>query len=177
MKTFLCFSVSLIGLLASVLCAAAVDDHAARVTTSRSLRVACVRDTSEDGSWYIMQQAFTTSLSDCLAGRDMTAMPVSILPANASRAAEDLISGECDAVLVLGEQLPSDLRNAKFTSLRAVSQIGTPVRYFHFVLSNSDPAMQATLAAAFEKATSAASFQDTIGRASVVHVVASNLSR
>jgi hypothetical protein len=174
MKTILCVSVSLIGLLASVVTAAAVDENATRVSTSRSLRVACVRDASEDAPWYIMQQAFATSMSASLAGRDMAAMPVKILPSDASRAANDLISGECDAVLVLGEYLPSDLRDDKFSSFRAVSQVGTPVRVFHFVLRNSDPAMQATLSAAFEKATSSAVFQDTIGRASAMHVVASN---
>ena len=83
MKTLLCLSVSLIGLLASAVNAAAVDENATRVTTSRSLRVACVRDTSEDAPWYILQQAFTTSMSACLAGKDMTAMPVRILPSNA----------------------------------------------------------------------------------------------
>jgi len=177
MKTFLCLSASLIGLLASVVSAAAVDDNATRVTTSRALRVACVRDTSEEAPWYILQQAFATSMSACLAGKDMTAMPIKLLPSNAWRAADDLDNGECDAVLVISEQLPSDFKSDKFTSLRAVSQIGTPVRVFHFVLRNSDPVMQAALASAFEKATASASFQDTIGRASAVHAVASNLSR
>ena len=165
------------GLLASAVTAAAVDENAARVSTSRSLRVACVRDSSEDAPWYVMQEAFATSLSACLAGRDMAAMPVKILPSSASRASEDLASGECDAVLVMGEYLPSDLRDNKFAVFRAVSQIGTPVRVFHFLLRSSDPAMQAALATAFEKATSSASFQDTIGRASAIHVVANNLSR
>jgi len=177
MKTFLSLSVALIGLLASVVSAAAVDENAVRITTSRSLRVACVREASEDGSWYIMQQAFSTSMSACLADRKMAAMPITIEPANAWRAADSLLNGGCDAVLVLGETLPADLRSEKFTSLRAVSQIGTPVRVFHFILRNNDPTMRDSLAAAFEKATSAASFQDTIGRASSVHVVASNLGR
>jgi len=177
MKTFLCISFPLIGLLASVVTAAAVDESATRVTTSRSLQVACVRDVSDDAPWYVLQQAFSTSMSACLAGKDMTAMPVRILPTDAWRAAVSLTKGEYDAVLVIGEDLPSALRNDNFTALRAVSQIGTPVRVFHFVLRNADPAMEATLAAAFEKATSSASFQDTIGRASAVHVVASNFSR
>jgi len=177
MKTFLCLGFPLIGLLASVVTAAAVDESVARVTTSRSLQVACVRDVSDDAPWYILQQAFSTSMSACLASEDMIAMPVRILPTDAWDAADSLLKGDCDAVLVIGESLPSALRNDNFTTLRAVSQIGTPVRVFHFVLRNSDPSMQATLAAAFEKATSSASFQDTIGRASAVHIVASNFSR
>ena len=174
MKTFLRVSLPLIGLLASVATASAFDANATRVTASRSLRVDCVRDTNENTPWYVMQQAFATSMSACLAGKDMNAMPVRILSADASRAAADLIDGECDAVLVIGEYLPSALRSSRFSSVRAVSQVGTPVRVFHFVLRNTDPAMQATLSVAFEKATSSASFQDTIGRASAVHVIASN---
>jgi hypothetical protein len=177
MKTFLSVSLALIGLLASVATAGAVDGNTTRVTTSRSLRVTCVRDSSEDAPWYIMQQAFATSMSACLAGKNMTAMPVKILSADASRAADDLINGECDAILVMGEYLPSALRGGNFSSTRAVSRVGSPVRVFHFVLLNDDPVMQTTLSAAFEKATSSASFQDTIGRASAVHVVASNSLR
>ena len=177
MKTILCVSVSLMGLFASAVTAAAVDENAARVSTSRSLRVACVRDTSEDSPWYVMQQAFATSLSACLAGKGATSMPVKMVPASASHASDDLANNECDAVLFIGDSLPSALRDERFVSLRAVSQIGTPVRVFHFVLRNNDPAMRATLASAFERATSSAIFQDTVGRASAMHIVASNSSR
>jgi len=99
MKTILCLSVSLIGLFASVATASAVDESAARVTTSRSLRVACVRDTSEDAPWYVLQQAFSTSLSANLPGQGNVSMPVKMVPYNATRAAVDLINGECDAAV------------------------------------------------------------------------------
>jgi hypothetical protein len=177
MKTIFCVGFSLMGLFASAATAVAVDDTATHVSTSRSLCVSCVRDNSEDSPWYVMQQAFATSLSACLAGKDMRAMPIKMSPSSASRAAEALANNECDAVLYIGDTLPSILRDDRFVSLRAVSQIGTPVRIFHFVLNNADPAMRATLASAFEKATSSASFQDTIGRASAMHIVASNDGR
>ena len=177
MKTILFLCASLAGLLASVVSAAAVDESAARVSTSRALRVACVRDTSEEAPWYIMQQAFATSMSACLAGKDMRAMPVLVLSSNPSRAADDLNNGECDAVLVMGEYLPSALRDDNFTTVRAVTEVGVPVRVFHFVLRNNDAATQAILTAAFEKATASASFQDTIGRSSAIHSVVSNLGR
>lgn len=173
MKTILSLSVSVIGILASVATASAVDENITRVTASRSLSVACVRDTSEDAPWYIMQQAFSESMSASLSIRGKTGMPVKIFSSNAADAVTQLNDGVCDAVLVLGERLPSELKNSKFVSLRAVSQVGTPVRVFHFVLRGNDPAMQATLSTAFEKATSSAAFQDTIGRASAVRVVAS----
>ena len=177
MKTILCVSFSLMGLFASAATSVAVNETASRVSTSRSLRVACVRDTSEESPWYVMQQAFATSMSACLAGKDMIAMPVKMATASADRAADDLANSECDAVLFIGESLPSALRDEKIITLRAVSQIGTPVRVFHFVMRNDDPAMRTALANAFEKATSSSSFQDTIGRASAMHIVASNVSR
>jgi hypothetical protein len=177
MKTIFCVSFSLIGLIASAVTAVAVSETATRISTSRSLRVACVRDTSEDSPWYVMQQAFATSMSTCLAGKDMTAMPVKMATASATHAAEDLASNECDAVLFIGDSLPSALRDGGFVSLRAVSQIGTPVRVFYFVLRNDDPTMRTALTNAFEKATSSSTFQDTIGRASAMHIVASNGTR
>ncbi len=174
MKTFLSLSVSLVGLFASVVAVSAADQSAARVTTSRALRVACVRNSGEDAPWYIMQEAFATSMSACLAGRDMNAMPVKMAAMDSDRAADSLENAEVDAVLVFGESIPSSLRDKSFSTVRAVSHVGTPVRVFHFVMRNSDPAMRDVLATAFEKATSSASFQDTIGRASAVRVVASN---
>jgi hypothetical protein len=177
MKTFLCLSVSLIGLVTSVVTASAVDENASRITTSRSLRVASVCVLDENAHGYILQQAFSTSFAGCLSGRGKETMPVKMIAASASRAADDLMSGEFDAILVIGEQLPAVLKSNKFTSFRAVSQIGAPVHVFHLVLRNSDPAMQSALGAAFEQATSSVAFQETIGRAAAVRVVASNLER
>jgi len=177
MKTIFYASVFLMGLLASAVTAAAVDNSAQRVSTSRALRIACVRDMNEDSPWYVMQQAFATSLSACLAGKDMTAMPVKMSSASVSRAVDDLLNNGCDAVLYIGDELPAALHDDNFVSFRAVSQIGTPVRVFHFVLRNNDAAMRATLSSAFERATSSATFQDTIGRASAMHIVASNSNR
>jgi hypothetical protein len=171
MKSFLCLSLSLVGMFVSVATASASEEKS-RVTTSRALQVASVRDADSDAPWYIMQEAFATSMSACLASRDLVAMPVRIVTLKADASAEALLNGTCDAVLVMGERLPSELRSSQFTSVRAVSQVGTPVRVFHFVLRNSDPAMQATLTTAFEKATASATFQDTIGRASAIRVVA-----
>ncbi len=172
MKTYLTLSVSLVGLFASAVAVCAADESAALVKTSRSLQVACVRSSSENAPWYIMQEAFVRSMSVCLAGRDANVMPIKIDVSNEDRASEALENAECDAVLVMGETLPAALRNKQFSSVRAVSVIGAPVRVFHFVTRNSDPAMQAVLSAAFEKATASASFQDTVGRASAVRVVA-----
>jgi len=177
MKTFFCVSVCLIGLLASVATASAADEKVVRITTSRSLRVACVHDSSDDAPWRIMQQAFVTSMSTCLTVKGDAAMPVKIHPANASRAASELINGKCDAVLFLGEKLPSNLQGDKFTSMRVVSQIGSPVRVFYFVQLDRDPVMQAALAAAFEAATSSDAFQDTVSHASAVRAVASKGDR
>ena len=177
MKTMLCLGVSLVGLLASVVTANAVDGNSARVTTSRALRVAAVNELGGNGPWYIFQEAFGASLSASLVEQGIKGMPVKMISASASHASDDLLSGECDAVLVLGERVPSDLRGSEFTSLRAVSQASTPVRVFYFVMRKDDVAMQASLSVAFEKATSSQSFQDTVKQASSVRVLANNADR
>ena len=101
-------------------------------------------------------------------------MPVKFVNLDAASASEELDNGNCDAVVVLGEILPVTLRGKKYVSIRAVAQIGTPVRVFHFVLRTDDPSMAATLKSAFEHATSSTSFQDTVGRAATMRVFASN---
>lgn len=174
MKTILPLSVILVGLFSSV-ASASVD--VAVVCTSRALRVASVKTLDDGATWYVLQQAFSTSFAASLTELSGTAMPIKMMPQNAASAADGLESGACDAVVVFGEQLPMTLRNGKFVSIKAVAQIGTPVRVFHFVMRKDDPSMMSALTSAFEHATSSAAFQDTVGRSSTVRVVASNLTR
>jgi len=172
MKTYLRLSVVVFGLIASVAVANAVEENVNRVTTSRSLKVASVRNIDDKTPWYIMQQAFASSMSASLStpGKDM---PVKMIPMAASQAAADLENRGCDAVLVLGERVPYELRKGTFTSLRAVCPLGTPVRVFHIVLRNSDPGMKEVLGNCFEEATSSVAFQETVGWSSAMRVVAS----
>jgi len=173
MKTYsLC--VLLIGLFASV---AAASADVSVVSTSRALRVASVNALEDDAPWYVLQEALSAALTVSLSAQNNQAMPVKIISLDAASAAKSLLNGDYDAVIIMGEQLPMNLKSKKFVSARAVSQIGTPVRVFHFVLRNDDPATISVLSAAFERATSSASFQETVGRASAMRVVASNLAR
>lgn len=161
----------LVGVFASVASASA---DVSVVSASRALRVASVNATNDEAPFYVLQQAISLSLSESMKEMEGRPMPVKLVNLDATSAAEELANGSCDAVVVLGETLPFTLRGKKFTSLRAVAQIGTPVRVFHFVLRTDDPAMTATLSSAFERATSSSSFQDTVGRASTMRVFASN---
>jgi hypothetical protein len=173
MKTYsLC--VLLIGLFTSV---AAASADVSVVSTSRALRVAAVNALEDNAPWYVLQEALSASLTASLSDQNSQAMPVKISLLDAAGAAKSLLNGDYDAVIVMGEQLPVYLRGNKFVSVKAVSQIGTPVRVFHFVMRNDDPAMISVLSSAFERATSSASFQETVGRAATMRVVASNLAR
>ncbi|MFT3784092.1 MAG: hypothetical protein QM790_18960 [Nibricoccus sp.] len=174
MKTILASVMSLIGFVASVAVASAVDESASRITTSRSLSIASVRLDS-DAPWYVLQEAFSTSLQKSLGERGGVMMPIKMLSKDSSAAADALLNGECDAVLVIGEQLPAAFKGGKFFTLRAVSQIGVPAHVFHFILRNDDSSAKSVLTVAFERATSSAAFQDTVGRASAVRVVAGNM--
>lgn len=173
MKT-IALSLILIGSFASVAVASA---DVSVVSTSRALRVASVNILEENAPWYVLQQAFSSSLSENLPAFGGKAMPVKMSPMDSASAAEELQNGGCEAVIVLGEMLPVSFRGSKFVSFKAVSQIGTPVRVFHFVMRKDDPALVSTLSSAFERATSSDSFQDTVGRAATTRVIASNLGR
>jgi ABC-type taurine transport system substrate-binding protein len=177
MKTFFCVSVSLIGLLASVATASAVDQNTARVTASRALCLASVNTMDDSAPWYILQEAFVSSISTSLADKKNNGMQVNVVNCDGADAAARLLKGDCDAVLVIGEELPYVLKSGKFVALKAVSQIGTPARVFQFVLRNEGRAAQSTLAIAFEHATASPAFQRSIGRISAMRVVASNLER
>jgi len=177
MKTNLCLSLVLISLIASAVTAGAVGDNAARVTASRSLCLASVNTLDDSAPWYVLQEAFISSLATSLSDKKCNGMQVNVVNCDGSAAAARLLRGECDAVLVIGEELPYALKSGKFTTLRAVSQIGAPVRVFYFVLLNENPSSRASLADAFEHATSSPAFQRSVGRASAMHVVASNLDR
>lgn len=174
MKTIFCLCLSLIGPIASVTAASAVDENAARVTTSRALCLASVNTLDDSAPWYILQEAFISSLATSLSDKKCNGMQVNVVNCDGAAAAASLLRGECDAVLVIGEELPYALRSSKFVALRSVSQIGAPVRVFHFILLKGNPS---SLADAFEHATSSAAFQRSVGRASAMHVVASNLDR
>ncbi|MFT3868019.1 MAG: hypothetical protein QM715_05925 [Nibricoccus sp.] len=170
MKT-LSLCVILVGVFASVASASA---DVSVVSASSALRVASVNAIDDEAPFYVLQQALSSSLSESMKQLEGRAMPVKMVNLDATSAAEELANGTCDAVVVLGETLPYTLRGKKFTSIRAVAQIGTPVRVFHFVLRTDDPSMRATLSSAFERATSSSGFQDSVGRASTMRVFASN---
>lgn len=171
MKTVLPLCVILVGLLSSVASASA---DVSVVSASSALRVASVNASNDEAPFFVLQQALSSSLAESMKQLEGRAMPVKFINLDAASASEELDNGNCDAVVVLGEVLPVTLRGKKYVALRAVAQIGTPVRVFHFVMRRDDPAMTATLSAVFERATSSTLFQDTVGRASTMHVFASN---
>jgi hypothetical protein len=172
MKSAFCLGVSLLGLLASVASVSAVETEA-RVVTSRALRIAAVRDDIPAANWYVVQHAFGTSMAESLATPGSAPMPVKVITVTSPNdAAHDLRNGKFDAILVMSERLPSELRRADLYSTKVVSEIGVPVRVFHLVIQAQDTAAVEALTSAFQKATSSVAFQDTVGRMGALKVFA-----
>lgn len=163
-------SLILIGFFASV---AAASAEVSVVNGSNALHVASVNELGDDAPWYPLQQAFCASLTEQLTAIGERPMSVKVHVRDSVEAAEALLSGKVDAAFVMGDVLPISLRNKSFVSVKAVSMVGTPVRTFHFVLRKNDPSLVNALVPRFERATSSASFQDTVARAATIRVVAS----
>jgi hypothetical protein len=172
MKTALVLGVSLLGMVSSAAAAGAFDGLDSRITTTMAIRIAAVSESNDAPGWYTVQQIFANSFADSLKLPGRPAMPVQVNSTEAELVGDALLAGEYDAVLVLGERLPASLRGAKFASVRAVSQIGIPVKVFHLVVSNREASSRAVLHGAFESVTSSISFQEAVGRASATRVVA-----
>ncbi len=178
MKSIPCFSAALLGLLVSVSSVRANNENAFVVEASRSLNVATVYNKTEKAPWYIFLQAFATSMTASMKGKGAVAMPIELTSTPGAWDAGDLLlKNRCDAILVISEHLPSSLKGKKFVSIRSVCPIGTPVRTFHFVMRKGDTTNIPFLTETFEMAMSRPSFQDTIGQASAVVVVASREDR
>ena len=172
MKTVIFLSAFCSGGLSGPIELVAGDSGAVQVRVTRALNLGAVRTLDASAPWAVLQQSFVSSYSKSLAGSDGKSMPVRLVGCDGSAAADKLRDGECDAVFVVGDQLPYSLKSAKFTVTRAVSQIGSPVYVFYLVTRAGDSVAATTLIPAFEQATASAGFQESVGRASAVRVVA-----
>lgn len=172
MKTVILFSAFCVGALCGPILSMVGAAETVQVKVNRSLNLGTVRTLDSGAPWVVLQQNFVACYSKSLAGPDGKEMPVRVLGCDGSEAAEKLRAGECDAVFVLGEQLPYALKGSRFTATRAVSQIGSPVYVFYLVTRSGDSVASTTLIPAFEQATSSPGFQEAVGRASAVRVVA-----
>lgn len=172
MKTVILIAGFAVGVLCAPTYMAAGDESAVQVKVNRSLTLVTVRTMDADTPWFVVQESFVANFSKSLSSSDGKAMPVRTVPLSASSAAERLRSGECEAVFVLGEQLPSALKNSKFVATKVVSQMGSPVYVFYLVTKAGDEVAKTTLIPAFEQATDSASFKETVSRATAVKALA-----
>jgi hypothetical protein len=142
-----------------------------QVQSSQAFCLGMVRNMDGKIPWSALQTAFVESLSRSLAGPDGKPMPVRPIESDGSKAAGMLLKGEYDAVLVMGEQLPSSLKGNKFLVTKAVSKTSNPVYVFQFVTRAGDSVAQSITVPAFEAAAAADGFQNALMRASAVRAV------
>ena len=144
------------------------------VQSSRSLRVVVV-DASKPGvARTSVHENFAASLAASLNGTGEAPLPVKLTEeSDAGKAAADLSGGVYDAAIIFENTLPGSLRGPEFSVTRGVSEVGVPVRVFHLVLRNEDPAMVATLKNAFAATVKAPRFQEALSRTAAIRVVGS----
>ena len=171
MKTWI-LCVVFVGLLGWPIVSVAEDTEPVRVKTSRSLDLATVDLMDAHAAGVLLQQSFVANFSKSLAAPDGKAMPVRATGYGSSAAAERLRQGDSEAVFVLGERVPSALKNKKFVATRFVAEVGSPVFVCYLITRSDDETARSTLIPAFEQAVSSAGFQETLNRVAAIHVVA-----
>lgn len=138
------------------------------------MHVAIIDSSRMSPSRAALYESFSGSLSEGMTkvcGGPVTVKAVSVEP---QRAATLLASGGFDFVVVISNDVPSQLDTADFAAVRVTSEIGVPACVFQLVMRKDEPAMKTMITAAFDATLAQPHFQDVLGRAVAVKVVASN---
>jgi hypothetical protein len=156
----------LVGLLVSlsVVSASASDSLKVSVKTDRDLRVTIVdQSKSKQEAREIVREALTSSIAAGLSRESKSPMQVKAKLASVSRAAKDLRKGECDALIVIGVSVPSDLLDDGVVVLKASSARSADLdRTFYLLGHPRDQSMNQALALAFDQAMKSTTFQDAL---------------
>lgn len=148
------------------------------VAASRNfeLRVAVIELGRHDISSPTLNDAFATAMSTSMSGVYGSNVPVKVVPATLPQVAMELSMGSHDAVLVIGNELPSAFRKSEFTSTRVVPEIGVPARTFHLVVRNDDADFKKAVSSAFESAIVAPHFQECFTKSVAIRVTVDPIS-
>jgi hypothetical protein len=153
----------LLGLFLSVSAVATVASDKVNVQSSRDLRVTVVDQTKEKTTRDMVQAALMKSLSAGLTHECKAPAQVKMKNASASRAAKELKNGECDALIVIGNSVPSGLLEGGVTVLKANgARAGTMDQTFYLLGHPRDPGMNKVLGLAFDHAIKSTAFQEAL---------------
>ncbi|MGC4072658.1 MAG: hypothetical protein QM760_09095 [Nibricoccus sp.] len=153
----------ILGLFLSVSVATAIASDKVSVQASSDLRVTVIDSTSASDARALVHSALGTSLSAGMTRECKAPVQVKIKVAEPSRAAKELKAGSCDAVVVIGNSVPSALMKDGVTVLKATdARSGDLNRTFYLLASTSDPAMNQMVGLAFDHAIKSPAFQDAL---------------
>jgi hypothetical protein len=154
--------------------AAPAPVESVRVQASRNLRVMVVDASKPSEARTAVHEAFASTLAASLFTQSGISLPVKLSEeTDANKVAADLAEGVYDAAIIFENNLPSSLRTPEFSTTRGVSEMGVPVRVFHFVLRSEDPSMVMTVNSAFAQTVKNTRFQQSLARTAEIRVVAS----
>ena len=154
----------LLGLFLSVSVATAIASDKVSVQASSDLRVTVIDESaSASASRDMVHAALGKSLSAGMTHECKAPVQVTISVTAVARASKDLKKGVCDAVVVIGNSVPSALLKDGVTVLKATdARSGDLNRTFYLLANTSDPAMNQMMGQAFDHAIKSAAFQDAL---------------
>jgi hypothetical protein len=172
MKIILSCALPVVAFFLSVASASASEK--VQVQASPDFRVAVVSADKPDAERRAVQDAMGASLAASLSRQCNGKVNVKMVPSEVYRSVTDLSAGNFDAILFIGETLPSAYRKAEFATSRAVSDIGVPIQVFHMVVRSDDPSLTKMASAAFESAMISPRFVEVLTHAASMKVSANS---
>ncbi len=154
----------IVGLFLSVSVASSViASDQVSVQASSDLRVTVIDESSSAAELRgLVHAALGKSLSAGMTHECKAPVQVKISVSAVSRAAKDLKKGTCDAVIVIGNSVPSALLKDGVVLKATDARSGDLNRTFYLLATTSDPAMNKLVGLAFDHAVKSTAFQDAL---------------
>ena len=150
------------GLFLAVSVASASASDKVSVQASRDLQVAVI-DSGSKESRAAVHPALASSFSAGMTHEFKAPVQVKLKLADASRAAKELRAGNYDAVIVIGNSVPSVLLKEGFTVLKATdARSGSLSKTFYLLARTEDASMNQVVGVAFDHAMKSANFQEAL---------------
>jgi len=146
------------------------------VKASRGLRLYVVDSRRPSAARDTMHRVFAASLGAAVSLRCGGPVEVRVKAVKPGEAKMNLGTGDCDAVLVLGDDRPVALRRLDAITLGAMLDPDAGVRPVYLIVGNGDPALRELLAAAFSSVLADRQFLKTMANAVEEPVLAGTLA-
>lgn len=128
-----------------------------------SLNVRLIDSSGTSEAREVIHAALGTSMTAGMTWECKTTVQVSVKVAAVARAAKDLQSGACDAIIVIGNSVPAPLLKDDVVVLKANTQSGDLNQTFYLLgHASRDPSLNKALGLAFEHAVKSQGLQEAV---------------